>query len=67
MVINKVDFNEAWANSVSREEFVKRLINVNFQYLPEAERRAKLEEVYKRLTEKDAAEQPKGTKRQSAE
>ncbi|MDR2127303.1 MAG: hypothetical protein LBP63_10820 [Prevotellaceae bacterium] len=62
MIINKVDYNEEAAKSMSEKEFVKTLFNAVLRCLPEAERKEKLSFAWKVLNGKiktDKGEKPK--------
>jgi hypothetical protein len=63
MVINGVNFNREWAQTVKEEVFIKHSLPVVWQDLPEPQRKEKLSEAYKLLMgEKPvAAERPAET------
>jgi hypothetical protein len=62
MVINGVNFNREWAQTVKEEVFIKHLLPVVWQDIPEPQRMEKLSEAYKLLVD----EKPKETERPAA-
>ncbi|MDR1347352.1 MAG: hypothetical protein LBJ63_02830 [Prevotellaceae bacterium] len=66
ILIDGINFNEAWAKAVTEEAFVAHFGRFAYPELTEDERTEKLKQVYHLLTAR-GAEQPKRTKRQSAE
>ncbi|MDR2653167.1 MAG: hypothetical protein LBC68_12810 [Prevotellaceae bacterium] len=67
MVINGTNFNERWAKSVKKEEFVAHFGRSMFEELTAEERSEKLSDIYDLLTGNVKVKQPKGTKKQSEE
>ncbi|MDR1199592.1 MAG: hypothetical protein LBK94_11400 [Prevotellaceae bacterium] len=65
MKINGVNYNEAWAKSVTKEEFIAHFGRFMHKELTEAERSDKLSATYDLLTDNVKTEQPKRTKKQS--
>ncbi|MDR1199564.1 MAG: hypothetical protein LBK94_11250 [Prevotellaceae bacterium] len=67
ILIEGINYNEAWAKSVTKEDFVAHFGRFAYGELTGAERSEKLSGIYDLLTGNVKKEQPKGTKRQSAE
>jgi hypothetical protein len=67
MKINGVNFNEEWAQTVSEEAFIKHLLPVVWQHLPEPERKEKLSAAYRLLTNKPETTEQTETTEQPAE
>jgi hypothetical protein len=49
MVINGVNFNREWVQTVKEEVFIKHLLPVVWQDIPEPQRKEKLSDAYKLL------------------
>jgi hypothetical protein len=69
MVINGVNFNMEWAQTVKGDVFVKHFLPVVWQDIPEPQRKEKLSEAYKKLLigEKPVAEERSAVTEQPAE
>jgi hypothetical protein len=62
MVINSVNFNEEWAQTVKEEVFIEHFLPSVWQGMPEPERKEKLSSAYRLMTDKpDVAGQTETT------
>ncbi|MDR1155075.1 MAG: hypothetical protein LBL04_10200, partial [Bacteroidales bacterium] len=63
MVINSVNFNREWAQTVKEDVFVKHFLPVVWQDIPEPQRKERLSAAYKLLVgeQPETTEQPKTT------
>jgi hypothetical protein len=67
MIINRVNFNQEWAQTVKEEVFIKRFLPVVWRELQEPERKEKLSAAYRQLTDKPNVTEQTETTEQPAE